>query len=365
MKKRFRIVQRCALSFGLSVVLSAALTAAELIDDRAIIIQSSQDVAAKRRALIDFIWDAPGFPIAKLPSAVSKNITSPVSGLNNLTRVDEIHISMDEGQQGLAYHFVATQSNERLVVVHQGHSCTFDDSAALAGKNYGMQRAINELLAAGFSVLAVYMPHESPGDCLGTSHHNSMLAGATTSGNPIKFFLEPVAVCLNYLQSKSRADHFPKYREFDMVGFSGGGWTTTVYAAIDPRIAMSFPVAGSLPLYLRTGDSVGDAEQTLANFYKIAGYLDLYVMGAYGPKRKQVQILNRRDSCCFGEKQHDAAMFGTGWQEAVRGYESRVQNALAHLGEGSFRLEIDEESTGHMISHHAIVVVILEELSAK
>ena len=35
-----------------------------------------------------------------------------------------------------------------------------------------------------------------------------------------------------------------------MCGFSGGGWTTTIAAAIDPRIKNSFPVAGSLPVFL-------------------------------------------------------------------------------------------------------------------
>ena len=36
-----------------------------------------------------------------------------------------------------------------------------------------------------------------------------------------------------------------------MIGISGGGWTTTVYPAIDTRISESFSVAGSLPLSLR------------------------------------------------------------------------------------------------------------------
>ncbi|HXJ05778.1 MAG TPA: hypothetical protein VNH65_11800 [Candidatus Acidoferrum sp.] len=365
MKRRFRIDQRRAFSIALCALLVAALPAGQLVDDRAITIKSPQDIVARRQALIEFLWGPQGFPNAKFPSSVAKNIASPVSGLKNLERVDEMHITMDEGKQGLAYHFVAKRSNGRLVVVHQGHGCTLDDSATPVGKIYGMQRAINELLTSDFSVLAVYMPHEIPGDCLGTARHNSMLAGTSTAGSPMRFFLEPVAVCLNYLQARSRADRFPKYREFDIVGFSGGGWTATVYAAIDPRITMSFPVAGSLPLYLRTGASIGDGEQTLSSFYKIAGYPDLYVMGAYGAGRKQVQILNRRDSCCFGEKQHDAAQMGIAWDDAVRGYEARVQNALEHLGrKGSFRVEIDEESTGHMISRHAIVDVILPSLSA-
>jgi len=356
----------CALLAGLCLFLAVAIPAAQLVDDRAITIQSSRDLAAKRQALIDYLWGAHGFPRGQLPSAVAKSIKSPVSGLNNLERVDELQIAMGEAERGLAYHFVAMRSNGRLVVVDQGHACTFDDTVAPAGKNYGMQRAIQELLSAGFSVLAVYMPHEIPGDCQGTSGHNAMFARTSAAGGPMRYFLEPVAVCLNYLQAKSRADRFPEYREFDMVGFSGGGWTATIYVAIDPRITMSFPVAGSLPLYLRTGASVGDAEQTDAPFYKIAGYPDLYVMGAYGPGRKQVQILNRRDSCCFGENQHDAALMGMTWEAAVRGYETRVQTALEHLGsKNAFRVEIDEEATGHMISHHAIADIILRELSEK
>ena len=95
------------------------------------------------------------------------------------------------------------------------------------------------------------------------------------SGNQLKFFLEPVAVSLNYLK--------PRYKEVNMAGLSGGGWTATLYAAVDPTIRYSFPVAGSIPLYLRTGGSVGDKEQYLEEFYRIAGYPDLYVLGAYGP----------------------------------------------------------------------------------
>jgi len=127
-----------------------------------------------------------------------------------------------------------------------------------------------------------------------------------TTGSPMKFFLESTVAGLNYSKSRSRADHFPNYRAFHMVGLSGGGWTTTVYAAIDPTIRCSFPVAGSLPLYLRVGGSVGDREQLEPSFYGIAGYPDLYVLGAQGSGRRQVQILVRRDDCCFGETQHDA-----------------------------------------------------------
>ena len=37
------------------------------------------------------------------------------------------------------------------------------------------------------------------------------------------------------------------YKHIVMAGLSGGGWTTTISAAIDPRITLSMPIAGSMP----------------------------------------------------------------------------------------------------------------------
>ena len=337
------------------------LVADPLLDDHLITIHSAADVANKRHALIQFIWGAGGFPNAKMPSLVSKGVQSPVQHLENLERVDRIDISMDANQTGLAYHFIPVRKINRLVVVHHGHVCSFDDSPAVTDDGYGMQRTINGLLLDGYSVLAVYMPHFNPFDC-GQVSHTSMFSIATT-GSPMKFFLEPMAVSLNYLQSKSAADKFPVYQDFSMTGLSGGGWTTTVYAAIDPRIKLSLPVAGTIPLYLRSGGSVGDTEQFLSSFYNIAGYPDLYVLGSYGAGRKQVQILNRRDRCCFGQTQHDPVATGMPYDVAMRSYELNVRDALAKLDNGYFRLEIDEASNSHQISHNAVVNTILAELN--
>lgn len=69
----------------------------------------------------------------------------------------------------------------------------------------------------------------------------------------------PINTVLNYIEAKYT------FKDFSMVGISGGGCTTHLYAAVDPRIKTSFPVAGSLPRYLRTaqcssnlGHSEGD-----------------------------------------------------------------------------------------------------------
>jgi hypothetical protein len=259
----------------------------------------------------------------------------------------------------MAYHFIAEQPNRELVVIHHGHACTLDDDPSPNDVGYGLQRTIHALLREGYGVLGVFMPHMRPGDC--TGNHDAMFQ-TNTVGSPIKYFLEPTAISLNHLKTGNRAGGFPRYRAFHMTGLSGGGWTTTVYAAIDPTIRCSLPVAGTIPLYLRTKGSVGDREQFEPTFYGLAGYPDLYVLGAQGRGRHQVQILVRRDDCCFGEAQHDAESSGMAYADAMRAYERRVQMALQKIGNGSFRLEIDERAPSHMISHHAIEDVLLPEL---
>ncbi len=266
-------------------------------------------------------------------------------------------MDMSPGLQGLAYHFIPQRPNRELVVVHHGHACTLDDDPSPKDVGYGLQRTIDALLREGYGVLGVFMPHMRPGDC--TGGHDAMFA-TNVIGSAIKYFLEPTAVSLNYLKTRSRAGQFPKYKTFHMTGLSGGGWATTIYAAIDPTIRCSFPVAGTIPLYLRTSGSVGDREQFESTFYRLAGYPDLYLLGAHGRGRSQVQILVRRDDCCFGEVQHDAKSSGMTYAEAMRDYETRTRAVLKQMGGGSFRLEIDETAPSHMISHHAIEIILRE-----
>ena len=140
-----------------------------------------------------------------------------------------------------------------------------------------------------------------------TVSHDNMVYYESASVNPMKFFLEPIAVVLNYVDDEYN------FSDVTMVGLSGGGWTTHLYAAIDTRITASFPVAGSLPLYLHEGacGEDGDYEQgkpahliklspMVSFFYEqVASYLDLYILASYGLGRTQIQILNQFDSCCF------------------------------------------------------------------
>ena len=322
---------------------------ASLVDDRNIKVHSAAEVAAKRRELIQFVWGSTGFPVSKSP-VVERNVPSPISDVEHLLRVHRLRFTMERGEKNLAYHLVPKAPNNRVVIVHQGHACTIND---MTPGNDGIRRTIVTLLAEGFDVIAMFMPHNTPEDCRAFGVHDNMF-GPVADGNAMKFFLEPVAVTLNYLKAQK-----PRYQDYSMTGLSGGGWTTTVYSAIDPTIRRSFPVAGTLPMYLRPQDPLaGDAEQVLPDFYRIAGYLDLYVMGSAGEDRKQIQVLNRRDQCCFGQYQHPAGVHA--WEPDIRDYEVRVRTALAAVGSGAFRLEIDEYAALHTISESAADLIVRE-----
>ncbi len=347
MNRKFLVVP--LLMVALTVTGAPVGTA--LIDDRRISVNTESELSVLRQRLIQFIWGQDQLP-DRMPAKVSP-AESPMANVDNLKKAEAILIAMEAGQQTVAYHYIPRNRNRRLVIVHQGHAC--ETGAA------GVGNVIRDLIRSGFSVLAMNMPRCRAGDCSAdcTAAHNEMFASIHVSqGSPLKFFLEPIAVSLNYLQSRGLDEI--RYNDFNMVGLSGGGWTTTVYAAIDPRITLSFPVAGTLPLYLRHDGSIGDMEQTLPDFYVIAGYPDLYVLGSYGIGRKQVQILNERDDCCFGIAQHKTPAT---YKEDVREYERLVQQKLNRLGTGAFKLEIDSIAPSHMISGYASTNLILHELN--
>lgn len=338
----------------LSLLLPAAARAQ--LHESHVTITSTAEVVQRRQALIGYVWGTSTLP-TRLPD-VSLGVPGPLGALTNLRRVDELRVDIDGKVQGLAYHFVPELASGRLVIVHNGHTCSLE--------GVGLESLINGLLAARYAVLAMFMPGMQPNDCRENPHDPLFTdpANAPLTGSPMRYFLEPVAVAINYLRSRSQLDHFPLYRQIDMIGHSGGGWTTTVYAALDPRIRLSFPVAGSIPQGSRAGGSLGDAEQYLEDFYAIAGYRDLYLLGTREPGRKQLWILNRHDPCCFGEREdlfRDPGDGGRSWEEVMRGYEAEVSGALGGLGPaGSFRLVIDETAGSHVVSPVTIEEILTE-----
>jgi hypothetical protein len=331
-------------------------------DDREIRIFKPGDILNKRLEIIRAIWNTAQIP-GRSDVIVTSNFTNPLHPSKVFARVDRIEIPVPglDSVKDLAYLFVPGKRNKRLIVFNPGHSCTLIDDA----RHYSrIEATITGLVEAGFDVLSVYMPHvkESLNQNCGLEHCKVF---NTDLGIPnplptygLRLFLDPTIVSLNYVLKKY------KYKRVDMVGLSGGGWTTNLISALDDRIKYSFNVAGSIPLFYRIGPSIGDIEQCIPELYRdIAGYPDLYILGAYGEGRKQVQILNRQDNCCFGQKQHDPAR---NYDADMHLFEQSVISRLVSLGENDhYYLVIDETSPNHQISEFALKNIILPELTGK
>jgi hypothetical protein len=399
------IVATVLCAFALPTRSATLGTCPDLVDDSTIHIASPADLAQTRIQLYEYVWGQASLP-TNADVVVTPDVASPIGCSDGvLDHVDRLRIDMGptatgDTVYGEAWHFVPATTpfvdrRNRLVIVHNGHmgpdACqgTLADGEdglnVMPSRGYmGLQMTINALLADGYDVLAVLMPFFTEQQCNG-NHGLLFTPGYTPPvGSGMRYFLDPTLRSLNHVLSQHA------FEDVSMTGLSGGGWTTTVYAALDPRVKASFPVAGTIPLYLRLdakttaatdeflngilsgapvdvpptrtgcGNNLGDAEQYRADFYGIAGYLDLYVMGAYGPGREQVQILNRRDTCCFGQPQHpDPAAYDAD----LRDYERKVRTTLRRLGAGEFRVQVDEAATIHQISRDAVHRVILATLN--
>ena len=298
----------------------------------------------KRKLLTTFIWKTENLSFEQIPNVIKENITdSKFQNMSNLKQINQFEIEMEYGLKSISYMFIPESSNNQLIIYHQGHSGGFENG----------KETIQKLLEQDYSVLAFSMPllgyNNQPvveTDDFGfikLINHNSLRLIESDEFSPIKYFIHPILVSLNYVEKEFNFD------SYHMVGLSGGGWTTVLYSAIDERISKSFPVAGTMPIFLRyETQNFGDYEQTLPELYRIANYLELYIMGSHGNARVQYQINNKYDPCCFSGNQSLS-------------YEYFIQTKLTNLGTGQFFVIIDDSHEKHMISTQTISY-ILEQL---
>ena len=308
--------------------------------DSLIKINNESDIDQKRDFLIEFFWDVESFQRVKdkaqLPEVETDISDSNYEDFQNLKRIDRLTVEMEYDINSISYLFIPDQSNEKLILYHQGHGGDF-----LLGKN-----AIQFFLDRNFTVITLSMPllgmNNQPvveidglGELKLVSHNQLRLLEANNF-NPMKLFLDPIQINLNFLDKEYN------FKQYSMIGLSGGGWTTVVYSAIDERISNSFSVAGSMPFYLRVdGRDMGDYEQTNIELYKNVNYLELYVLGAHGDGRQHIQIFNKNDPCCFS---------GNGYNT----YEFVIKDKISQLGKGNFQIFIDDTHNQHKISDHIL-----------
>lgn len=321
--------------------------------DKLLRISTPEDVEKRRKLLIDVIWEGDGFPALALPVKIELDVKDSLLGtVAGARRVDR-YISIQKTpimQKGLPSHLLhvfAAAKSRKLVLYLQGHGGSFRKKG---------KPVVVALVAAGYDVLGIDMPLytdnvmvDLPGlGPLWLSSHEDL----EFVGRPMAFFFQPVAEGLNYALQKY------DYEQVYMIGFSGGGWTTTVYASIDPRVRRSYAVAGTYPVYLRRlpldtwerTQSWGDFEQHWPPLLAAASYPEMYVMASHGANRQHMQLLNKYDSCCF---------HGVGWKT----YVGTVTKRVTALGAGKFVFVADDSHANHKLSDFTLQR-ILDDIAA-
>ena len=307
-------------------------------------IDAKSDIDEKRKFLTEFFWGVGTLQRivdkSPLPDVESDISDSRYNNFQNLKRIDRLIVEMEYGVNSISYLFIPEQSNEKLILYHQGHGGDF-----ILGKD-----TIQFFLNRNFTVLAMSMPlvgmNNQPvveidrlGEIKLVSHEQLRLL-ESNHFNPMKLFIEPIQINLTFLGKEY------DFKQYSMIGLSGGGWTTVVYSAIDDRISNSFSIASSIPFYLRVDErDITDYEQTNVDLYQNVNYLELYVLSASGDGRKHVQIFNKNDPCCFS---------GNGYET----YESAVNDKISQFGKGNFQVFVDDTHNEHKISDTALKYIV-------
>lgn len=205
---------------------------------------------------------------------------------------------------GYLLHTSATPNN-KLIINIQGH---ISDSDA-AHEDY-----MSQALALGYDVYFCALPVASNDNTetnptvtgQSTTGHDQIKTGGLDDGtyNALELFLFDKIAAVNEFEND--------YDEIYMNGISGGGWCTTMCAALDTRISKAVAVRGYKPRSFRdiVTDREGDYEQggsmftqvrTTANVYNsfsAVSFIDLVIMATTG-NRIFHSTSHRLDDCCF------------------------------------------------------------------
>jgi dienelactone hydrolase len=308
---------------------------------RLIDLADMEAVRALRARLISFLWGGRGLPSRPADRIESGVRLAKYADLAHVGRVDRLVLAMDHGLVSMAFHLVPRRPNGRAVLYHHGHI----QAAAPADL-----ARIDRLLGEGYAVVELFMPLMGPnsrpmldlpriGRFRLTEHEHLDLLDPD-QGDPIGYFVEPAVRVVNHLA--------PQYRRIAIMGYSGGGWTAMMTAAVDERVSAAFVVASVYPYFLSSGTlrdwshyESGDPDLHA----RTATHLELLALAAAGPDRQAVQILNRYDPCCYAGRRSET-------------YAPAVRQAVRRLGAGEFRAFVDESGRAHTISDRAMDLIL-------
>jgi hypothetical protein len=306
-------------------------------------INTPGDVLLKRDSLINRVWKDGGGLRTTYPTDIFFDIGSwnfiDTTNFPALAQLDQYRVLMPCWYDTTNYTFEAfvqvchpVNPINKIMIVHEGHT-PWEPS--------GIEQTIDYYLNKGYTILYSNMPvirNPSPDESIFNSHDNlPVLESATFS--PLSLFFDPITRSLNYLLNAGT------YDEIDMIGISGGGWTTVLYAAMDTRIKSSYSVAGTYPLFLNDGPCpptyFPDYEQNVIEVPGSLSYLDLYILCSQGPGRRHVQVVNQFDPCCNGGVQYQV-------------YQEILEDKINCFNNGKYEIFLDSSHSEHKISTVAL-----------
>lgn len=236
-----------------------------------------------------------------------------------------------------------TRRSDTLVIYHQGHDqppCLLDNPLT------DFDGTIDFFNQLGYDVANHDMPTYQANalNPYNVSCNHAFFEQFAAQGAPfLRVFLEPVIRTINYALGELG------YQRVVMAGLSGGGWSTVMLGAIDPRIALTIPIAGSMPCDFQ--HTSWDFEQFCnSSWALVANYSSLYVLGSLEENRTQVQVLHEQDPCCF---------HGCGRHDRIRGYNAFVRGE----GAGGFVTAVTQ-GNAHEVNPRDKVILggLLEQL---
>lgn len=219
--------------------------------------------------------------------------------------------------------------SRKILIVQQGHRPYVTGGAEFPSSD--VRPVIEKALAEGLYVGISYMPFIDPAAPCNISYDDPIVGPITIDRHshfeyaprfeqvfgfhPLSMFLSPLKTYVDILK-----DRWPS-SELYMTGLSGGGWTTTVYAALDQRIDAGFAVAGSIPFSIRNNMPQDHRDYETTLIAQFGDYSDLYVMATRkgnGYARRHYLIYNVSDACCFASKHFDSLEIAQKLNQVIR-----------------------------------------------
>lgn len=247
---------------------------------------------------------------------------------------------------GMTYRaYLFSRGSRQLTIFHEGHNAPGREG--LADSLMPDARALLIALLDFSDVLYFDMPMLGvnsnqkmvvKGREISTTTHDRFALLDEPGHSALAYFLNPIDISLDSVAVR--------YTTIKMLGRSGGGWTTTLYSALDPRISESVSIAGTAPIVARGIDSdgrddLGDWEQFGATIYRWLDYQDLYALAASAGRRHE-QLYFEFDNCCFS---------------GIKGEEAR-QIFVAAYGT---QLTVEFTVLAGAVEHYGIPVSLLAE----